>query len=59
MTLSEFIKAVDGAPVELERVAEAAREINDNDELQEAGEAFLRAKVCFEMLLDDHGVELG
>lgn len=58
MTKQEFIETVDGAPFELEKVAELAIQCS-NFEIADAGEAFMRAQNALLGLLDELEIELG
>ncbi len=59
MTFEEFKEWADGAPLELEELAESAKLVLDNGELVKAAIGFLKAKRLFEMVIDHAGIELG
>lgn len=59
MTLTEFIEKADGAPWELERVAELATEVTNVPELREAAQEFLAWRQEFLDQLEAFEVELG
>jgi len=59
MTTKEFLEKYNGAPCDLEELADLVFEITDNTDLVDAAMAFLEAEDGFETELDDIGFEFG
>jgi hypothetical protein len=59
MELATFISDFNGAPLDLHEIAEEAIKIEDDDELVDLAEEFLRVKSEFEEALQNAGIEIG
>ncbi len=59
MELATFVSDFNGAPLDLHEFAEEAIKIEDDDELVDLAEEFLRVKKEFEEALENAGVEIG
>lgn len=59
MEFKEYKENYNYAPYTLEKFAQGAENIEDNDKLREAAKKFLRAKTLLELTLENVGIELG
>lgn len=59
LTLEEFESQFNGAPLNLEEIAEIAQLLSDDEELRDAATQFLVARDEFSDLLESREIQLG
>lgn len=59
MKLSEFLEKYDGAPIDDEKAAQIAQNVEDCKELSQAAFSFIKAQDEFYSALEDVGFEFG
>lgn len=59
MTKQEFMDAVNGAPIDLEEVANMAKKVTNSKDIREAGADYLCAYDNLRDLLSELEIELG